>query len=477
MAAIDEVREYLAQLEVEGSVRTNVPPRVEAEYYNSIECAPRERIEELRDKHLRHIISWAYKYSPFYRKLWDEAGVKPGDIKGYGDLGKLPVWNKEQQRKDEAENSPFGSRAVKELIPYVPRIYRSTGTSGFPTMLLWIPEDLEVMAESRARWMYAAGFRAGGAYIGFATSARGQMAPEIIESSARKIGVVYYDEEVAGYLLDPEVSATFQIKLGEVYEPLCAFSTPEFLMALGRQFEKMGKEPPFDVILPGGMPLSSRLRQELRSLYKKPKGFPNLIGSIEGGVDFECPFSAQKGLNYLHESEDLYVYEVVKPGTGEKAAEGERGELVVTVFYNHVLPLVRFSTEDVFENLSTTEPCECGRTSLRWLRPCPGRLKDVFKVRSKELMPWDVELVIGEIPDTTLMYQIFLDGWDMDKLKVKIETSRELPNPEYEREAKAILESELGVPVEATWVPEGALPPPPGGYKSVKVVDKRPKRA
>jgi len=476
MAAIDEVRGYLARLREEGSVRTDLPPRVEEEYYNPIECAPREKIEGLRDKHLRHIVNWAYKYSQFYRKLWDEAGVKPDDIQGYDDLEKLPVWRKAQQRQDEAEHPLFGSRAVKELIPYVPLIFRSTGTTGLPTMLLWLPEDFDAFTETRGRWFYAAGCRTGGAFVNFTPSARGQMTPRVMELAARTTGLIYYDEEVSGYQSDPQASASFIFKLGEFYKPLCTFMAPEFLLTLAQQFKKMDKESPFDVVLVGGTPLSPRLRQELHMFYKKIKGFSSGSGGLEGGVLSECLFSAEKGIGHYHECGDLLVHEVVKPGTQERVAEGERGELVVTIFFNHTLPVIRFGVEDVFENSSTTQTCGCGRTAKRWLKPCPGRLKDIFKVRGRELMPWDVELVIGEIPDTTMIYQIFLDGWDMDKLKVKIETSRELPNPEYEREAKTILENKLNIPTEVELIPAGTISPSPGGYKVMKIVDKRPKK-
>ena len=138
-------------------------------------------------------------------------------------------------------------------------------------------------------------------------------------------------------------------------------------------------------------------------------------------------------------------------------------------------PFVRFSLEDVFENSFTTEPCpNCGRTLKTWLKPIPGRLKDIFKVRGKELMPWDVDIIIGDIPDTTLTYQLVFDSWDMERLRIKVETVRKLPDEEYERQVRSTLESGLGIPVEVDAVAAGDIPSAPGSYKVLKVVDNRP---
>jgi len=475
MATIDEVREYAKEFKKEGSLRVNLPPMADGKYYNPIESAPREKLEQLRDKHLCHIVRWAYEKSKFYKELWDGAGVNPYEIKGYDDLEKLPVWRKDKQREDEVGFPPFGSRAVKELLPNVPRLYKSTGTSGNPTTYLWTADDFKVIGETFCRYHWSGGCRPGGAFVDFFPRTRGQIVPDWMETSIENIGLLLYAEEIFGYFPDPEASARSQIELGGFYTPLCTCMTPEFLMTLGRQFEKMGEEAPYDVILPAGMPLTPKGAQELLALFKKPKHFINIMSSNDGVVLYGCQPASEHGREDLHESEDLYAIEVVKPGSSKRCSIGERGELVFTTFFNHAAPLIRFGMEDVFENSYTTKVCECGRTTKRWLKLCPGRLKDIFKVKGKELLSWDVEVVVGDIPDATLVYQITLDSWDMDKLKIKMETLRNLPDTEYEKQVKNTLETKLGVPTELELVVAGTIPTQAGGYKTVKVVDNRHK--
>ncbi|MEA2054236.1 MAG: hypothetical protein U9O96_03840, partial [Candidatus Thermoplasmatota archaeon] len=48
-----------------------------------------EELEKYRDKQFRKIIRYAYDV-PIYRKKYREAGIRPDDIKGIGDIKKLP---------------------------------------------------------------------------------------------------------------------------------------------------------------------------------------------------------------------------------------------------------------------------------------------------------------------------------------------------------------------------------------------------
>jgi hypothetical protein len=47
----------------------------------------------------------------------DEQMVKFGQIKVHDYLEKLPMWNEDVMRKDQAENLLLGKKALKEMIP------------------------------------------------------------------------------------------------------------------------------------------------------------------------------------------------------------------------------------------------------------------------------------------------------------------------------------------------------------------------
>src|SRR5262249_23507171 len=68
-----------------------------------IERWPRSRIEALRDGKLRRLVAHSYERSPGYRRMMDDRGVRPADIRGVGDLPKLPILTKEILRERAAE--------------------------------------------------------------------------------------------------------------------------------------------------------------------------------------------------------------------------------------------------------------------------------------------------------------------------------------------------------------------------------------
>ena len=55
------------------------------------ECLDREAMSRLQLKRLQSAAARAYDRVPFYRKRFDEHGVKPQDVRALSDLAKLPI--------------------------------------------------------------------------------------------------------------------------------------------------------------------------------------------------------------------------------------------------------------------------------------------------------------------------------------------------------------------------------------------------
>ena len=50
-------------------------------YWNPIlETLPPEKLRDLQVKKFKRIFEWAYTNSPFYSRLYKDAGIEPGDI-------------------------------------------------------------------------------------------------------------------------------------------------------------------------------------------------------------------------------------------------------------------------------------------------------------------------------------------------------------------------------------------------------------
>ncbi|HAP32123.1 MAG TPA: phenylacetate--CoA ligase, partial [Firmicutes bacterium] len=96
-------------------------------------------------------VNHAYSNSPFYRRKFDQLGLKPGDIRELDDIVNLPVTTKEELR----DSYPFGLMAVPERD--VVRIHASSGTTGKKTVAYYTQKDIDDWANMMARCWNMAG--------------------------------------------------------------------------------------------------------------------------------------------------------------------------------------------------------------------------------------------------------------------------------------------------------------------------------
>ena len=98
-----------------------------------IETASRDEISALQLKRMQWSLTHAYNNVPFYRKLFDDAGVVPTDLASLEDISKFPFTVKGNLR----DNYPFDMFAVPR--EQVARIHASSGTTGKPTVVGYTP--------------------------------------------------------------------------------------------------------------------------------------------------------------------------------------------------------------------------------------------------------------------------------------------------------------------------------------------------
>ena len=124
---------------------------MERYYQPEIECASREQIRAWQDERLVKQVRHAYDHVPYYKKLMDEKGVRPEDIKSVDDLHKLPFTYK----KDLRDTYPYGLFAVpmKDVV----RLHASSGTTGKQIVVGYTREDLDIWDDIVARQLVAVG--------------------------------------------------------------------------------------------------------------------------------------------------------------------------------------------------------------------------------------------------------------------------------------------------------------------------------
>ncbi len=77
-----------------------------------LETLPREELEKRQLADLQEIVKFAYDNAPYYKRSFDEAGVKPEDIKTLKDIQKLARYPGRRFLPRRAGGSARGGRCI-----------------------------------------------------------------------------------------------------------------------------------------------------------------------------------------------------------------------------------------------------------------------------------------------------------------------------------------------------------------------------
>lgn len=227
------------------------------------------------------------------------------------------------------------------------------------------------------------------------------------------------------------------------------------------------------MLLHGGA-AAENTKKKLFKVHPNAELAISVWGTTDGHMAIEVPSLEGQLVVW----EDMEIFDIVDPKTDEPVSGGERGELIATLLNHFTMPLIRYSLGDYVKNDFLTDPDpKYGITHMRFAEPIPGRVEWMFFVKGKLLLPIYVEDAVNEIPDTTGMFNIFIYDNSMDKLKIRIETRREQVNSTYDKQAREILASRIGInpdDVEIEWVKPGNTIWT--GYKLQVFVDQRKKK-
>ncbi|MCL2669750.1 MAG: phenylacetate--CoA ligase, partial [Syntrophaceae bacterium] len=332
-------------------------------YSEEFETLPRESLEALQLKRLKQVIQRVYHTVGFYRRVFDEAGVQPEDIKTLEDLKRFPLTTKQDLR----DNYPFGLFAVP--MSSVVRLHASSGTTGRSTVVGYTKRDIENWSELMARCFVAAGLTKNdmihNAY-GYGLFTGG-------------LGAHYGAERLGASVIPISGGNTKrQIMILQDFEPTAICSTPSYALNLAEQGRSLGvdmKALKLRVGVFGGEPWTDKMRDEIESLFAinalNIYGLSEIMGP---GVAMEC-LDTRQG---MHVFEDHFLVETINPATGEALPPGEEGELVFTTITKEAFPLIRYRTRDISRLIP--EPCRCGRTHQRMDR-IMGRSDDMLIIR------------------------------------------------------------------------------------------------
>ena len=405
---------------------------VEQPYWNPVlETLPREKIRELQLKKFRKIFQWTYDRSKFHRKLYDEAGITPQDIRSFEDIRRVPAVEKSMMRDIQGKDPfPYGDALCVPLEDV--SIFRQTsGTTGQPVYQPDTWQDWEWWTECWSYILWAQGYRPRDrvfipfGYNIFVAFWAGHYAAE-------KLGC----EVIPGGVLDTKARI---LKIQEL-QATAMMGTPTYILGMAETARlKMDIDPaalPISKITCAGecgasIPSTKKRMEEAWGA----KVYDHAGATEIGAWSFEC--ADQPG--GLHVNEALFLVEIEDVETGEIIEEpGRRGKMVITALDRQAQPCVRFDSKDVIE--WAAEPCACGRTARLIKGGVVGRADDITKVKGVLLAPSAIEEVVRSVDGLGDEYEVIVDKeGDAERIQLKVEVLDEEPDQDQCR----LIETEL----------------------------------
>ena len=378
--------------------------------------AARARIVNFRDRQLRDLVRHAYSNVPYYRALYDEHGVRPGSIRGAGDMPLLPAVTKTHFRAQPEIERVAAGLDPEMLIPAA-----SSGSSGRPFMIRrsWMEHNVLYLPRIRALRSYgiARNDRTLNILNPRQVHARDN---KIIGRTLVKLGLLPNQKHVSIHL-DPETIAA-EVR---AFRPAMLSGYPNMLARVSEALQRDPPTPPsIRVALVGAESLTPDLRRKIESRLGVP--VRDLYGSNECNLmAWEC---AQGGP--LHTSDDTVLVEVIG-ADGTPVAPGERGEVVVTALHSFAMPLIRFRIGDLAEQGSAQ--CECG-APFATVHGVQGRMLDMFPLPDGRVIhPYYLsESLIMDDPD-------WIENFQLTQERIDHVTMRIVPRAEPTAERVAAL--------------------------------------
>jgi len=334
---------------------------------------------------------------PFYRRKFEEAGMKPEDIKTIDDFQRLPFMTR-QDLNSAFESQRFGGFMSNEVV----RINFSPSGAGL-IPVLQTQRDVDAINSANAEAFERAGVDKSDVVM-ITFNYHIFIAGLNFHGGMERLGAKVVP-------LGPG-STERALEIAEMVKPTVLISNPSFALKLAKEGLDGVK-----MLIAAGEPFSSieGYKEEVKNAF----GGATMIdyyGMAEClPIACECRYE-----NGLHIIDDFVYVEIIDPDTGEVLEEGERGEVVVTHLNKDAMPMQRFRTGDL--SMIERFECDCGK-SITMPKGVFGRTDEMYKVKGVKFYPSQLNLVLRGFPELTGKFRAVIKRTEKgtDYLEIEVE--------------------------------------------------------
>jgi len=362
----------------------------ENEFYDELETRDPEARERDLMLALVNQIAHVKAISSYFGEVL--TGVDAAATNSREALAALPVTRKSDLVEHQAKSPPFGGMNGVPVSDAA-YIYQSPGPIYEPG------GHGDFWRMGRSFW--AAGIRPGD-IVHNTFSYHLTPAGRMMEGGAHALGCPVFPGGVGN--TEQQIAAIAHL------QPAAYAGTPSFLKILLEKSAEAGVKHAYRSAAVGGEALPPSLRSEIND-----HGVNVLQGygtADLGLIAYES--NAKEGMII----DENVIVEIVRPGSGDPVADGEVGEVVVTVLAP-TYPLIRFATGDLSAVMAGQSPC--GRTNQR-IKGWMGRADQTTKVKGMFVHPAQVNQTVARHPEISKGRLVVdsADGRDVMTLKCEV---------------------------------------------------------
>lgn len=378
----------------------------------SCERLSKDKLEEYQSELLQKLILHSYNTVPYYQVLFNKHGISPKDIKGVGDIKRIPLLTREIVRENK-ERLISSSFKKSQLFPG-----HTSGTTGSPLQFYW---DLNTCVYNNAvdlrqkRW---AGVEYGDPIAIFL--GRMIIPPRVNKPPFWQKNYLHNHLWMSSFHLSDE---NFNYYLNELkrFKPVAIEGYPSTTSIVARLLLKRGETFPLKAVFTSSETLLPSQREVIEEAFQC-KVF-DFLGMAERVV-FATECEEHSGFHLNSE----YAFNEIVDINGSPLPDGQPGYIVGTSLRNFGMPFLRYQTSDVSSIL--VEPCKCGR-SLPRLAPVTTKDEDLIVTPEGRIIASSVLTHPFKPLRSLIESQIIQDN--VDSLVIKIVRSSEYLDAEGER--------------------------------------------
>jgi phenylacetate-CoA ligase len=350
----------------------------------------RDQLEEYQLQRLSKLLNHAYENVPYYRKVFDERGLKPKDIQDFSDLRKLPVLTKEIIQENfndlKARNYP------EKKFEYV----TTGGSTGIPLGFYYeknVSRAIE-MAFMKTQWD-----RVGYSFKDKCVVLRGNVVKSAGEGKFWETAMLRRWLILSSYHMTDKNLPKYIDKIRK-FKPKFIQAYPSAITILAR-FMKENNIAPFSTVkalLLGSENLYSWQRELLEEVLqcRVYSWYGNTEQTVLAG---ECEVSS-----YYHIFPEYGIVELIGNDGKPVTKENELGEVISTGLNNFVFPLIRYRTMDLAT--LANKKCKCGR-DYQLLKNVEGRLQEFIVTGTGRLISMTAINMHSNVFDNVKQFQFY----------------------------------------------------------------------